>query len=159
VSTTPGIDPSWSPRDPDQLLYIGCPTWPCIVTETEVYRIPINGGASTRLTFNSRRDNDPYLSNSGRRIAWEQDQTASVNAGRDSWSLWVMAADGGSGTLTSDHAISSVPQWSWPNDDWIYFHRVMPPATHFGIYRIRPDDWIFEPVVVDDGWHNENPTL
>ncbi len=170
VTDRPGVslDPSWSARDPGNLLFIGCPEATCYPINYEIYRIAKTGLGATRLSTNAAHDQDPFLSRVGTRIAWIQEGDPALNGGRPFWDIWVMNADGsGSRNLTGPFnvpnkvSINSVPQWSWsPDDRWIYFHRVAEPANHFGLYRIAPSGTSpFTAVLVDDGWNNEYPAL
>ncbi len=159
------LDPSWSQGDPNNILFIGCPVAYCLPSNYEVYRVALSADRSTtatRLTDNSKRDHDPYTSNLGGLIAWTQQTDTTSNGGAGAWNIWVMNHNGaGQFNLTNDTAISTVPQWSWsPDDRWIYFHRVAAPANRFGIYRASPVAGArIEPVLVDDGWNNEYPSL
>ncbi len=156
------IDPSWKPADPGNLLFVGCPIAICFPQDYEVYRIPVSGGTATRLTNNTKRDHDPYQSNLGGLIAWTQQTDTTSNGGAGSWNIWIMNSNGsGQFNLTNDTAISTVPQWSWsPDDRWIYFHRLVPPGTRFGIYRIGPAAGAtIVPVLVEASWINEYPSL
>jgi Tol biopolymer transport system component len=158
----PNIDPSWSPGDPDNILFVGCPSVPCSISDYEIYRVPVKGGTETRLTFNGRPSFDPYASRNGNSIAWEERMAPPSNSGQGYWDAWLMAADGSNqrNVTNSSLSISTGPQWSSnPPDAWIYLHHVHPPDSHFGVYRMSPDRPNFlQPVAVDPSWNNEYPS-
>jgi len=154
------LDPSWPAADPGTILFIGCPSsLLCLETDYEVYRAPVTGGAATRLTTNSFRDHDPYLSRDGASIYWSQQSDTSANGGAGAWSLMAMRRDGTGPThVIRDGAITGLCQWPVSDERTIYFHRVAAPAHHFGIYRADSAGSAMTPVLVD-GFNNEFPSF
>ncbi len=161
LTDRPGInlDPSWSAVDPGSVLFLGCPSSPCFELDYEVYRVAVTGGATTRLTTNNHRDHDPYLSRLGTRIFWSQQTNLAANAGAGVWSLLSMRPDGSNQTsVTRDGAITSLCQWTMGDDQAIYFHRVVAPTNHFGIYRSAASGGAMTEILVD-GFTNEFPSF
>jgi len=160
ITDRPGanLDPSWSPGDPGNILFVGCPSFDCQPEKIEVYRVPVGGGVPLRLTRNDARDHDAYASREGDRIAWSQKIQSTV--ADDVWHIFVMGAEGSHPVdLTPDLSVSSLPQWSIsPSDQWIYFNRFTPPNKIFGIYRIRPTGGTPVPVIAG-GYVSEYPAL
>jgi len=67
--------------------------WLCYVSDVtgspQLWRVPVAGGAATRLTFDRDRVGAHRISPDGRRIAYAAD-----TGGDEKWQLWVMDADG-----------------------------------------------------------------
>jgi Tol biopolymer transport system component len=153
------LDPSWGAADAANVLFIGCPSAVCFETNFEVYRVSATGGMPTRLTTNTFRDHDPYLTRQGTAIYWSQQIDTLPNGGAGVWSLLMMQPDGASPTrVTMDGAINGLCQFPIRDEQPIYFHRVAAPANHFGIYRADPTGGALAPVLVD-GFNNEFPSF
>ena len=141
LTSRPGlnIDPSWSPSG-TTVTFTGCPTASCNAAAMEVYTIPAAGGTATRVTSDTMRDNDPYFSPDGSRIAWLT-QTSTTGGAVGAWNIRVAQADGSRlGYITNDANVNSRPQWSH-DGTLIYFHRLVysDPPPRFDIYVIHAD--------------------
>ena len=76
--------------------------------EADLYRVPLKGGAPTRLTKNAARDVSPSVSPDGKQIAFVSDRSGGEN-------IWVMPADqpfGEAHRVTFTDGEDTDPAWS-----------------------------------------------
>lgn len=161
VTDRPGvnIDPSWAPTG-DEIVFIGCPDAECLPERFEVYRVGADGtGDARRLTDDHMRDQDPYISPDGGRIAWLT-QTEKGGGPLGAWNIKIANVDGTDARrLTDDPNVNSKPQWA-PDGSTIYFHRlVYEDSKQFKLWRIGVDGAGLEPVFDDQPGVNEFPSL
>ena len=135
------VDPSWSPNG-SRLAFAGCVTTPCPVANFEIYTAAADGtGAPTRVTNDAIRDNDPYYSPDGSKIAWlSETQAPSSSFPVGVWNIRIAAPDGAAlAGVTNDTNVNSKPDWSLDGTH-IFFHRlVYGTPGGFTIYSIQPN--------------------
>jgi dipeptidyl aminopeptidase/acylaminoacyl peptidase len=142
------VDPSWSP-DGDTIVYAGCPERVCFPDDQEVYIVAADGaGDRQRLTSDDVRDNDPYFSPDGARIAMLS-QTSAANGERvaGSWNIRMIPAEGGveASLVTDDLEVNSMPKWL--DGELIYFHRLEYGAKRgFDVFTVNVADGELTPI-------------
>ncbi|MBM9469141.1 TolB family protein [Nakamurella leprariae] len=141
VTDRPGVnlDPVFAP-DGKTITFVGCPRAICHEADYELYRIPVGGGTAQRLTTNTIRDQDPYYSPDGTRLAWlAQIETDGGVADLGVWDIMVGGPDGqGARRLIGDDGVTSRPQWS-ADGRTIFTHRIPPGGDAFQLWKVRPD--------------------
>lgn len=153
------IDPSWSP-DGTEILFSAVPAdfsgIPSI-RDYEIHVIGVDGADERRITYDTLRDHDPYMSPDGATIAWIT-EVAPFYMLLGKWALRAAAADGsGLSQLTSGESIDSVPQWI--DDSSFVFFRWEFNAPGAGLYTLRLGET--QPRALIDAaepTHDENPT-
>jgi Tol biopolymer transport system component len=126
------IDPSFDPSG--RILFISCPSSLCSSAGYEVYRMNGDGSGQTRLTTDMARDQDPFSSPDGTRIAWLRSPTL-----MGTWAIYIMRSDGSNPHgVVSNLAVNSKPAWS-ADGSWIFFHRESIGQTSFGVWKVHPD--------------------
>lgn len=148
------IDPSFS-ADGTSVLFVGCPESICQPEDQEIYRVSVSGGEPERLTFDDLRDNDPYESPRGNRIAWLT-QVSGGDVGV--WDVRVSDADGRDPRfLVQDQGVTSRPQWS-ADGETIYVHRIPPGGDRFQLYEIPAGGGELVPLTEGQPGSNEYPS-
>jgi Tol biopolymer transport system component len=126
-------DPDWSP-DGTAIAYTShdatqrpVPPMPLDYTTAEIYVRAADGtGAPIRLTTNPEEERAPNWSHHGDRISYM------CHAGSPRFEICVMNADGTHQTQLTDNEVGDLSNTWSPNDDRIFFQRVMPePGTPF----------------------------
>ncbi|HKS19897.1 MAG TPA: Tol-Pal system protein TolB, partial [Bradyrhizobium sp.] len=113
---------------------------------TDIYRVSVNGGASTRLTNSPTIDVGGSYSPDGSKIVFESDRSGSQQ-------IYVMNADG-----SNQHRISfggasyATPEWS-PRGDLIAFTKI---AGNFRIGVMTPDGQGER--LLTNSWQDEAPS-
>lgn len=115
---------------------------------SEIYRRPMSGGKSERLTFSWSIETSPSWSPNGQEIVFMSDRSGKPM-------LYIMDRDGSnSRRITYDFAYCGSPAWS-PKGDRIAFS-AMDEGNNFNIYTTAPDG--SDPVRLTKGGSNESPS-
>jgi Tol biopolymer transport system component len=133
----PNTDPSYTP-DGDEVYFVGCPTEVCEPQDRELYRMGANGEEPVRLTFDHRRDREPYVSVAGDRVVWLSYAGAVPG---DGWQLRLADRDGPN--VRSPRSLLAMagedvvgrPQWS-VDGGTIYVDRKVAGRATTGIFAI-----------------------
>ena len=148
------LDPSFSP-DGTQIVFVGCAQSICREGDYEIYRIPVAGGEATRLTDDSLRDQDPYWSPDGSRLAW---LTAYGGAGAGVWDVRIGDAQGRSPVrLFGDAGVTSRPAFAADSAS-IFVHRIPPGGARFDVFRIGVDGTGATSITAGQPGNNEYPS-
>lgn len=139
------IDPSFHP-DGRTLVYVGCPSSICSFGDYEIYAVPVDGGARVRLTRDSLRDHDPYVSPDGSTLAWLTQVEGGVTDPVGVWDIRVADVVGPevSGLtdvrrLIGDDEVTSRPEWT-KDGSRLLFHRLEEGTTDgFELWSSTPD--------------------
>jgi TolB protein len=143
------VDPSFS-ADGRWIAYIGCPTWTCNPTTTEVFVMPTDGSAPRRqLTHDSLRDQDPQISPGGTTVVLlSETALPSSSAPFGDWQLRAVAFDGSNvRQITSGSALESAPRWS-SDGSRIWTHRTAFDANVWDVTSMRPDGSDVRPIAM-----------
>ncbi|MBA4045535.1 MAG: Tol-Pal system protein TolB, partial [Erythrobacter sp.] len=136
----PTIAPRWSP-DGKSILYSMA-----VAGNTDIYRVPATGGASTKLTDNPGIDVGGSYSPDGSKIVFESDRSGSQQC-------YIMDADGRNQKRISFFGgRCATPEWS-PRGDQIAFTRI---AGDFNVGVMNTSGGNMR--VLTRGWQDEAPT-
>jgi Tol biopolymer transport system component len=155
ITDRPGsnLDPSFS-ADGQQVYFVGCPGAICTGGGQEIYRVAVAGGEPERLTNDDLRDQDPYASPDGTRVAWlTQVEGGLIGA----WDVRIAGPDGANPRLLAgDKGITSRAVWS-ADSKTLFVHRIPPGGTTFQIYAADADGGPLRELTADQPGVNEYP--
>jgi len=156
ITDRPGsnLDPTFAP-DGRTVYFVGCPGAICTGGSQEIYRVGVDGGEAERLTNDDLRDQDPYPSPDGTKVAW----LTQVEGGLIGvWDVRVGDADGRNPRLLAgDKGITSRPVWS-ADSKTLYVHRIPPGGTSFQLYAADVDGGPLRPLTEGHPGSNEYPS-
>jgi Tol biopolymer transport system component len=156
ITDRPGsnLDPSFS-SDGRQVLFVGCPGAICTGGSQEIYRVPVSGGEATRITEDDLRDQDPYASPDGSRVAWLTQVEGGIIG---SWDVRIADAEGRNPRLLAgDKGITSRAVWS-ADSQTLYVHRIPPGGTTFQIYAADASGGPLRELTANQPGSNEYPS-
>jgi len=135
----PNVDPSWSPNG-STIVFIGCPSAPCLPSDYDIYTVSAKGGLVHRLTYDHTRENDPRYSPNGKMLAWESEtELPSPSAPAGVWQIRIANANGSDArTITSGDAVSTNPFWSIDGKR-IFFYRLIYGRPKWQLWSIHPN--------------------
>ncbi len=115
----------------------------------DLYRLDLESGTETRLTYDPAPDSYPYVSPDGQQIAFQSNRDGDFD-------IYLINIDGSNlRKLTDNYITDRLPAWS-PDGEWIVFSSDTRGDETFDLYRMRADGGLLEPIY-SDGARNSHP--